>query len=624
MLLIKNYLSHLKNNYLLILVLLSLLIFSFKWFFSYYYFDDSMDVRIIFDTKDDGYLYYAQTAFLGNLGFLQELYEPKIVIQAFSSILIHSILFKFFNFYGYLIGEFICIFIFLLIFFKISQTLKYPKFLSFLIPLVILTVPIIIEISFLENFSIFNNFKHIYNLRYPNPMVSNLFLFYFIYFLFKLENNYILNYKNFFILALLLSLTFCSYYYYFVAEVITFFLYIIYKENKYFFSDFKKKIKLFIFLVFLFILFSSPFLLIVLNHDIDLMQRLGSLTLSLEQKKILIFHYLNKIFNLTFISFFIFNLCTTYILKHFRSNNLHKKFILDIFFIGSIISPLIFIAFSPKITNLYHFNYAIFISFFLCIFFGFIFIIQALVKKNLFIYNNFFKTTFITLFLFINLFYNYSIYSNLNKDKNYKNFRKNFSLVTDYIKSNKESLNLKSIVTFNPQLMVWSVLHDFDEINVLSGVLTPIKNSLIENNLIKSFKFLGLNDVDFLEFFKNNKSNWRFLNEHTQLYFWFKYTANSLFTFNNSNDFSKSNLEFIKRISPLHVQSIAIPDFEFNRLKNKFINYNTDNTLNTDLIVLFDSNLIKLIKKDFEIFCYLNDDDKLLFLIVDNNDCPTD
>ena len=46
--------------------------------------------------------------------------------------------------------------------------------------------------------------------------------------------------------------------------------------------------------------------------------------------------------------------------------------------------------------------------------------------------------------------------------------------------------------------------------------------------------------------------------------------------------------------------------------------------LKTDLIVFFDSNLIKLIKKDFENFCYLNDDDKLLFLIVDNNDCPTD
>ena len=93
---------------------------------------------------------------------------------------------------------------------------------------------------------------------------------------------------------------------------------------------------------------------------------------------------------------------------------------------------------------------------------------------------------------------------------------------------------------------------------------------MIEEDLISVFRFFDKSSSDFIKFFENKKKSWRFLNEHTQLFFWMRYSANSLMTHMGSKNFDKSSLEFISKISPLHNQSLAIPNEEFARLKKKY------------------------------------------------------
>jgi len=612
---------HFKN--LLSLFLISTIIFLSKWFFSFYYFEDSIDIKILFDTEGDGYFYYYYTKYISGLNlfdfFAKNNEGNSVAGQTFFSLLPHAILLKFFGYYSFLIGEFICIFLFLFIFYKFCILLNFSNFFSILIPLLIFCVPLIIEISFLNNFILLQNFKQIYNLRYPNPMVSNLFLFLFIYFLLKMEKNYILNFKNIIIFSVILSITFSSYFYYFIAEAITLTIFIIYKENNKFLLQFNKKIKLLLTFLVIFFLISSPFIFILYNAEQDYMDRVGTLIIDDEQKKLLLSHFIGKILSLKFLLIFVFNILITLILKIKKSEDINFKIIFDFFLISALISPLIFIQFSPRISPLYYFNFTIFISLFLSLFFGFCFLVKAFFKKVIPTENKiFFNFFLISLLLFTNFSHYYLEYKSLNQNKNYKELRKNFSLVTTEIKKRN---NFDNIITLNDRLMIWATLHNFNEVFLLSGVLTSVSNKSIENKLFKSFKILGLSENDFLDSFRNKRSSWRFLNRFTQIFFWYRYSANSLTTFNQSTDFDEDDLNFIKKVSPLHAQSIAIPRFELSRLKNDFINFKETPNININYIVFFDEEMIKMIKKEFKNDCYIVNNKNLLFLSLHNENC---
>jgi hypothetical protein len=614
-----------KNSYknIISLFVISTTIFVSKWFFSFYYFEDSIDIKILFDTEGDGYFYYYYTKYISGLN-LFDLFSKNnegnsVAGQAFFSLLPHAILLKFFGLYSFLIGEFICIFLFLFIFYKICRLLIFSNFYSILIPLIIFCVPLIIEISFLNNFILLQNFKQIYNLRYPNPMVSNLFLFVFIFFLLKMEKNYVLNFKNIIIFSIILSITFSAYFYYFIAEVITLTMFIIYKENNNIFFEFNKKIKLLLTFIIIFFIISSPFIFILYNAEPDYMERVGTLIIDDEQRKLLLIHFVDKILSIKFLLIFSFNILITLILKIKKSEDINFKIIFDFFFISALISPLIFIQFSPRISPLYYFNFTIFISLFLSIFFGFCFLVKTFFKKlastkNI-IYLNFFL---ILLLLITNFSYRYLEYKSLNLNKNYKEFRKNFSLVTTEIKKRN---NFDNIVTLNDRLMIWATLYNFNEVSLLSGVLTSASNKSIENNLFDSFKFLGLNENNFLNSFRNKRSSWRFLNRFTQIFFWYRYSANSLTTYNRSIDFDKDDLSFIKRISPLHAQSIAIPRSELSRLKDDFVNFKDDLNIDKNYIVIFDKEIIGNIKKGFKKECYVINNKNLFFLALNSKNC---
>ena len=127
--------------------------------------------------------------------------------------------------------------------------------------------------------------------------------------------------------------------------------------------------------------------------------------------------------------------------------------------------------------------------------------------------------------------------------------------------------NQINLLTFSPELMVWSTINGIENIVPLSGQLVPKKHETIEKDLIYTFKFLNLDKKLFLEFFENQNHQWRLFNPNTQLFFWGRYSASKLKTINGSLNFKTEELEVINKTTPLNVQSIAIPLEEFDRLR---------------------------------------------------------
>ena len=146
------------------------------------------------------------------------------------------------------------------------------------------------------------------------------------------------------------------------------------------------------------------------------------------------------------------------------------------------------------------------------------------------------------------LIYSSNIYlNNQYNDNEKKNKRVEFQKVTTLINQNVTISN-SSLLTFNDKLMVWSILNDIKYLNLASGIYTTKQNSMIENDLIKNFKFLGLNVNDFENFLENKKAGWRYWNKNVGMFFYMKYQANSLKTYNNSKNFDQ------KKISLLHLK----------------------------------------------------------------------
>ena len=75
-----------------------------------------------------------------------------------------------------------------------------------------------------------------------------------------------------------------------------------------------------------------------------------------------------------------------------------------------------------------------------------------------------------------------------------------------------------------------------------------------------------------INFIKNEKNGWRFINNNIGKTFYMKYQANKLQTFDNSKDFLLEELKYISKSSPLNSQQLIIPKYEVERLLNKFIN----------------------------------------------------
>ncbi len=583
-----------KNKNINKILILSILLFSTKWILSFYFFDEKLSVRIIFENVGDGHYWYPYIKYLTSLNFYNS-FDPNVnnlkgVPIPVGSLIFHAIFFKIFSSIGLVIIEFFAIFIFLLIFFKI-----FSKFFneneSVFLSLLIFMIPILMkEINNMESLQNFNTiyletfFNNFFFLRTHRPVPSNLYLFSFIYLLVSMDCDQNLQKKKIIFLAIILGLTFSSFYYFFLIEFFSLLIFLIYKFKTKIIEELFNNYKNILFSILIFLIIISPFVINIIYTENDSVMRAGLFKLSFEKKIVLANYYFGKYFSLKFLLLLFLSVICIYVSnkKNFAGTRLLN--LLLIIFIGSIFSPIFFIIISPNSGLLYHFNNAVVVCIILFFIFFLIISIKHYFKKDLKLpLINILSTLLIVIY-----FFNFYLEKNYEfNNQKYKKRRVEFEKITEKINNNKNIVieNI-SMLTFDNELMIWAILNDVKYLSLVKGMFTGKTNEMIENDLINNFKFLNLNDEDLLNFLKNEKRGWRYFNSNVGTFFDYRYSANSLNTFKGSKNFEEDIKKFILSTSPILSQQIAIPKEEFDRLRAKFYSNQTINFKKPEIIIL--------------------------------------
>ena len=610
----------LKNKNILIIFIISLIFFFIRWGVSFYYLNEEIISKVIFESIDDGSFFYPLIKYLSIADFNNSLNpfikDLKVMPLPFGSIIIHTIFYKIFNIYGLIFVDLLGIFLFLLIFYNIFLLFNTTN-VSIFLSLIFFSIPILLTFFFQDyNFIPLNQFKDFFTLRVHRPFPANLYMFLFVYIILIMNKTIVFKDKYFLFLGVVMALTLSSFYYFFLIEVFTLMIFIIYKFKKKFVSQLLDNYKCIIIFILSFVIISLPFIFVLLFHEKDLTISTGVFDLTIEKKIVLIKYYLVNIFSSKFLIFnFIILLFSFYINKN-KINNYQVLNIFNIIYLSSIISPILFILISNKSGILYHFNNNIVIFAFLSVGIATLLFFNNLIQRisrQLIIY----PFLFFTLFIFT---------TNEVNDKKDTNFsRIEFNQITNIIIDQKIDNELDTLLTFDPQLMIWSTLSDnIKYLNLTYVGLTSKNFATIENDLINVFKFLNLDSEDFLKFLENKKNNWRYFNPNVANFFSLRYTANLLNTYKNSKDFPKNLKEFILKTSPIYSQQIVIPNDEFSRLKEKFLYINNELLPQPKIIILNkELSLFKNVRINKNEYCKIYDGDFyiLFFLSTEKNNC---
>jgi len=614
----------LLNNKNFFLFCLSILLFLSKWIFSFSFFDENLDVKIIFESVTDGKYYYPLIKYFAELNFNNS-YDPaitnlKIIPLPIAGIIFHSLFYKIFGITSFIIIELFCIFFFLLIFKKIF-TYFFSENNSIIFALSIFILPsliILLNLDKLPFVSLLEN--NFYTLRVPRPMVSSLYFFTFIYLMVSMYMSKFYIKKKFIYTGVIFGLTLSSFYYYFFIEVIIFFLLLCLKFKKSLIKEIYKNFYLYALLLLFFIITITPFLINLFLHETDFTSRQCIFELDSNKKFVLIKHYLINYLKLEFLALVSILSFLTFLSNKLRIANYKIINIFFIIFISCILAPLLFVSLSNKSCVLYHFNNLIIVWAVIFLFVLSIVYFQNLMKLNI---NNKLRNLLIIFFISIYSFTSFEKIDDFSKDKNKNLHRKEFHQVTSIISDNL-NLSKSNLLTFDNDIMIWSIINNIQYLNLVNGLFISKTDEMIENDLINVFKFLNLNSSDFMNFIQNKKISWRYMNLNVSDFFFYKYQANSLTTFKNSSDFDTDIKFEIAESSPLLQQQSIIPNFELTRLKNKFLNSDFNFFNEPNIIILNkEKEIFSQIKIDKKKYCNLFNGQKLVLYVSKNqiNNC---
>ncbi len=149
------------------------------------------------------------------------------------------------------------------------------------------------------------------------------------------------------------------------------------------------------------------------------------------------------------------------------------------------------------------------------------------------------------------------------------------------------------ILTFNTKTQVWWLLLGNKKFSTIESSQSSLNFYDLELSFINNLKFLNVSKKNFQKIIDNKKAGWRYDNKYIKYISWYKYQANSLVTYNNSQNFEDEVLKYIKNSSPLKSQQIIVPHEEIKRLTKLFDNTNNLYFKNPDIIVLEKNSLIK-------------------------------
>ena len=593
-----------KNQklYSIIFLLISTVtIISLKWLISYLFFpSEPLLSKVTFDLEDHAYfpLILNLSNFNFNPDYLVNYVSNKIIPFPIYSLIIHSAIYSIFNEYSFIIVECFSLFLFLYILFKIFNELNINIYFSIVFALGVFLLPeFFIYFKYLgTNLINFDIIQSLYSFRIPRPLISNIYFFWglllAIYYNKHRNRNYL-----YILIGINLALNFGSVYYNFVVLSILFFILFlnnILKNNKDFFLFLIKKI----FIIFIsFLLFSLPFIVILFFSEKDYATTMGTIYLSVVQKKILLYYLLSHFISLKFLLFVFVNTIFLFILLKKQTFFCKKTItVLYLFFVSACISPVLFIIFSPVASELFHFIDLIVA---IGILLSFVFIILVLVSifiKNVinykyydFVSKNIFN--FLLVILLLSIIFNFNYYLNY-KNKINVDFRRDINILHSYLNQNNNNQKLNNILTFNSKIQVWWLYLGKRKFSTIAAALTALKTQDLELSFIDNLKFLKVSEKNFNNLIANKEVGWRYDNYYIKYFSGYKYEANSLTTYNNSLNFNNEVLEYINNSSPLKGHQIIVPDEEIKRLKNLF--HNTHNLYfeKPDIIILEKDSLI--------------------------------
>ena len=450
-----------NKSFFLIVLILALLLVTQKWFLSFAYFDEDIVLRIINDSSDASY--YPIIKAFSELNFSpsysDSLDNLKMISFPILSLVINSFFFKLFGNYSFIILEIICSIFFILIFYNIFIKLKFSNIFSifcsillFILPTLIADIAII-NIEILDNLRV--NLQKFYSLRFPRPIVSNLFFFSFIYlaldFYLKKENYN----RNLLILSFLMGITINAFFYLFFIEFFLFTIIFLLKFKKNFLNYILQNIKIFLGSLIIFLSFVLIFQYQIFFSEPDYIERLGVFHLNPNQKIILI-DYLKNFFSGTkFIFLFLLNTLFFFIVK-----DKAIRFFYFIF-ISSILSPIFFCFLFNKGVDYYHFFDWIVITGFLYPLISCLYLFESFFFKSFEtkIYNNLIKFFLILLVIYFNVSNGLKFENKLNivsKERAKEAEVANFINQSDFFKDK----NLE-ILNFNYKLSTWLILNNF-------------------------------------------------------------------------------------------------------------------------------------------------------------------
>ncbi len=601
-----------ENNYnkielFLSILLITTLLVSLKWFFSYYFFDEDITLIIINETSDS--LYFPIIKSYSELNFAPSYSESfknlRIISYPILSLFINSLSFYIFGSYSFILLEFICTFLFLIIFYHIFLILNFSKNSSIIFSTFLYILPTILKDLSIFNIEALNllslNFENFYNNRYPRPIISNLFFFSFIFLLLKFYNEKKNFLKYLFLLVLLLGVAINTFFYHFIIEFFLLFIIFTLKFKTNFFKIIIDNYKNFIIYFFILLFFILFFQIQILISEKDYIERLGLITIN-DSKKTIIYDYLiSFFFNIKFLILLVLNT-----LFFYQTNNKSVR-VFYFLFISSVLSSIFFCLISNKGIDYNNFFSWIVIS-------GSLFPIISLVhffqfKISIILSQDHFKKLMLLLMICMITYFNASNGIKFIKNAETANSTRNsLNQVVTFINNNDVFLNKKlEIFNYNYELSVWFILKDYNNFSFLPvSFWTPKKNDTLEKELISSIKFLQLNKNSFYELIKNNLSKWRFHNDFVYFYFGRKYYANSLANFNDDlSDYETIEKKYIKSNSLIIAHQVIIPKIELKRLLDKFDVINSK--INPDIVILDRNNYFKISKLKDTGFCKIFD-----------------
>ena len=591
-----------KNNISLI-ILVSIILFSIKWIYSFIIFPgEEITLRVISESLSDSYFHYVKV--LSELDFNNDYSVNKnkfLLISPIGSIIFHSIFYKIIGIYSFIILELVFIFLFIFLFSSIFIKFDLNSNISLFLATFIFSLPVIINLINLDIVLINNLGSIFYNLKFPRPLVTNIYLFYFLFFMVTTHNKEFFTIKNVYILGIFFALVLSSSFFIFIPLCIYLLIFILKKNTIKNIIKKIKKIKKHLLVSFLiFLIMGSIFLYFILNSNPDYSSRMGIIETDNKDKFFLLEYYFDKLIKKNAIILIIIPIMSFFLIKRYFINK--YTYIVDIFFlnyISSLISPFVIIIISNKIAFLNHINNFIIINLFLYFFIISTFIYKIFINK--FNFNEpkiFIINSSIIILILLNIFNTH--YLN-KKHKIETKFRIDKNDVLKKIKNINKNCN---ILTFDNSIMTYLILKEFKYLYYLNGTFSNRDDKILENNLINSLKILNITYDDFKKFIQSDWDGWRLKNSNMQQLFWQKYQANSFYTYENSIDFKENEIAIINNTSPSIVHQFAIPIYEKERLLNKFKKYKINNM--PDFIIINKTHKFwsdeKITKNIFNVF----------------------